>query len=208
MRPGVEVYMAKKSKKGVLGTIIFILLLGAVVAGFYMMVTRDKEGKLEADVEVSDYSMLMRNDLSKQYPQTVREVVKYFCRIIKCANNEELSDDQMEKLVDMLRILYSDELLEQNPREAMLRYIRGDISAFKEDGRSISTYGIDDTNDIVVEKKTKPAKATVHMYFTVKNDKEGLKRYYWDVLLYESSENVWKILGWRENNEGSGGSDE
>ncbi len=195
--------MAGKKKAGIGGTIVVVAVMAALIIGFYLMLTRDKrEGKFEADVDVTEASSLLARDLGKNYPQTAREVVKYYCRITKSLYSEELTDRQIEQLVDMLRLLYSDELLKQNPRDNMLDFVKGDIQKYKKNKRTINSYSIDDSGDIVYIRTTKPAKATVNIYFTIK---EGayFERAFEEVKLYEESENVWKILGWQESTDTS-----
>ena len=193
----------KKSKVGIGGTLFIVLVVGALIVGLYLMITRDKkDGKLEADVEVTEYSSLKQRNLSLQYPQTAREVVRFYCRITKCLYNEDLTDSQVEDLVDMLRVLYSDELLAENPREDMIWLVKGDIKNYKSAGKIINSYSIDDSGDIVYVRTTKPAKASVNIYFTIKEG-AAFERAYEEILLVESSENVWKILGWRQSDDTS-----
>ena len=193
----------KKSKMGLGGTIVFVILFAAVVVGIYLMITREKnDGKLESNVEVTEYSSLKQRNMVTNYPQTAREVVKLYCRITKCLYNEDLSDSQIEDLVDMLRMLYSTELLEENPREDMIGLVKGDIQNYKKFERTINSYSIDDSGDIVYVRTTKPAKATVNMYFTIKAG-GAFERAYEEILLVEQDENIWKILGWRQSDDTS-----
>ncbi|MBR4725389.1 MAG: hypothetical protein IK071_06360 [Lachnospiraceae bacterium] len=193
----------KKSKLGLGGTIVLLVLFAALVVGLYLMLTRDKdEGKLEADVDVSEYSTLKQRSLVTNYPQTAREVVKMYCRITKCLYNEDLTESQIEDLVDMLRMLYSEELLAENPREDMIGLVKGDIQSYKKFERTINSYSIDDSGDIVYVRTTKPAKASVNIYFTIKAG-SAFERAYEEILLVEQAENVWKILGWRQSDDTS-----
>lgn len=193
----------KKSKLGIGGTIVLLVLFAALVVGLYLMLTRDKdEGKLEADVDVSEYSTLKQRSLVTNYPQTAREVVKMYCRITKCLYNEDLTESQIEDLVDMLRMLYSEELLAENPREDMIGLVKGDIQSYKKFERTINSYSIDDSGDIVYVRTTKPAKASVNIYFTIKAG-SAFERAYEEILLVEQAENVWKILGWRQSDDTS-----
>ena len=193
----------KKSKMGIGGTIVMVILFVIVVVGIYLMITRTKnEGKLESNVDITEYSTLKQRNLITNYPQTAREVVKLYCRITKCLYNEELSDSQIEELVDMLRMLYSSELLDENPREDMIGLVKGDIQSYKKFERTINSYSIDDSGDIVYVRTTKPAKATVNMYFTIKAG-SAFERAYEEILLVEENENIWKILGWRQSEDTS-----
>lgn len=193
----------KQSKIGIGGTIFIVAIVASLIVGLYMVITRNRDsGKLEPDVDVTEYSSLKQRNLVQNYPQTAREVVKMYCRITKCLYNEELSDSQTEDLVDMLRLLYSDELLDQNPRMDMIGLVKGDIANYKKAGRSINSYSIDDSADIVYVRTTQPAKASVNMYFTLKEG-AGFNRAYEEILLVEAEENVWKILGWRASDDTS-----
>ena len=193
----------KKSKVGIGGTIFIVIVVAAVIVGLYMLITRNKDSdKLEANVAVTEYSSLKQRNLIQNYPQTAREVVKMYCRITKCLYNEDLSESQIEDLVDMLRILYSDELLDENPRNDMIGLVKGDIQNYKRLSRTINSYSIDDSGDIVYVRTTNPAKATVNMYFTIKEG-TGFNRAYEEILLVEVEGNVWKILGWRASEDTS-----
>ncbi|MCR5684758.1 MAG: hypothetical protein K6G81_04955 [Lachnospiraceae bacterium] len=195
--------MAKKKSNGIAGTIIALILMAAIIIGFYLMITRDKrEGKLEPNVEVSEASTLLARDLSKDYPQTPREVVKLYCRITKCLYNEELGDKQIEDMVGMLRELYSDELLAQNPADDMVGLVRGEIKHYQSSKMTINSYSIDDSGDIVYNRNIKPAQAVVNIYFTIKE--EGVfNRAYEEIMLVEAEPNKWKIMGWRESKDTS-----
>ena len=195
--------MSKSKSNGIAGTIIAVILMGSIIIGFYLMITRDKkDGKLEANVEVSEASTLLSRDLSKDYPQTPREVVKLYCRITKCLYNEDLSDSQIEDMVDLLRGLYSDELLAQNPRDDMVGLVRGEIKHYQSNGRVINSYSIDASGDIEYNRSLKPAQAVVDIYFTIKEGAE-FNRAYEEIMLIEAETNKWKIVGWRESKDTS-----
>ena len=219
----MEKRMDKQKRKSIGITVLVMVLIGVIAIGVFMTLTRDNsdpesksffgrifsmfaknsdESKLEADVDVSEYASLTQRDLTVNYPVTCREVVKYYCRITKCLYNDDLSDSQVEKLVDMLRLLYSDELLAENPRDDMVWLVKGDINTYKKAGRKINSYSIDDSGDIVYIRTTNPAKASVNIYFTIKEG-NGFNRAFEEILLVETSENVWKILGWRESDDTS-----
>ena len=118
--------MAQPKKKSSVGTTIVCIVFAAVlIVGVYLSLTRDRQkNAIEADAEVAEVTTLISRDLDKDYPATVREVMKYYCRITKCIYSEELSDSQMTKLVDKLRGLYSDDLLAQNDRTEMIGLVK------------------------------------------------------------------------------------
>lgn len=194
--------MAKADKKSSLvGTIIFVVLVAAVVIGIYMSVTRSKDSNaIEANVEVTEASTLISRDLKNNYPATVREVMKYYCRITQCLYSDELSDSEVEKLVDKIRELYSDELLKENDRDTMLGLARGEIKNYRSNKKTIQSYNVAESGEITYYRNETPARAVINIYFTIKEDNYYVRAYEEFVLVQDSNEN-WKILGWRLSEE-------
>ena len=63
--------MNKKKKSSPVGTIIFCVLLAAVIIGLYFMLTRKKEDtKNEIPVETSEADNLIKKDIDYDYPAT------------------------------------------------------------------------------------------------------------------------------------------
>lgn len=190
--------MAEKKKAGVGGTIFIVIMAAAVILGFYMMLTRNKDkGTLEADVDISEASTLIARDLKKDYPGTAREVMKLYCRITQCLYSDELSDDQIEDLVDQIRGLYSDELLAANNREEMIGLARGEIKHYRSNNMTINSYNVCESADIVYYRTSKPYRAVLNIYFTIKTE-DGFERAYEEfVLVEDETDGHWKIMGWR-----------
>lgn len=194
--------MAKKKKDiGVGGTIVFVVLLACVVVGIYLVITRqDRSGALEASAERTEAQTLIAKDLSKEYPQTLRETVKLYARITKCLYNDDLTEDDIDKLCSQLRMLYSDELLEANPEETMRAFLEGEIGNYHQHDKSIYSYTIDDASNIKYISDSAGKRGIIYMYFTVKEGK-GLSRAFEEMVLREDSDGHWKIIGWRSTDE-------
>ena len=194
--------MADKEKKtGVLGTVVFVILLAAVVIGVYLTLNRnDDNGKLEADVEISEVNTLMSRDLTTDYPATAREVMKLYCRITQCLYSEELEDDEIAALVDQIRALYADDLLAENDRDTMLGLARGEIKHYRSNNMVINSYNVAESAEIVYYRTSKPYRAVINIYFTVKQD-TAFTRAYEEFVLVEGDDGRWKILGWRQTEE-------
>ena len=190
--------MAKSTKKaGVGGTIVVVLIIAAFIVGLYMMLTRskDEKTKLEPNVKVSEATTLIDRDLKKDYPGTAREVMKFYCKITQCLYNNELSDSEIEKLVDQLRGIYSDELLEKNERDMMVGLVRGEIKHYRSNDMTINSYNIAESGEIVYDRTSVPQKCAVDIYLTTKSGNE-FYRSYETFYLYEDDDKHWKILGW------------
>ena len=131
--------MAQTKKKSSLGATIVGILFGAVfIVGIYLTVTRGRQqNAIEADAEVSEANTLISRDLEKDYPATVREVMKYYCRITKCLYSDGVSEVQLTELTDKLRELYSDDLLAANDRTEMIGLIKTEIKNYEKAGSKI-----------------------------------------------------------------------
>lgn len=189
----------KKKKSGIGGTIVFVLLVAAVIVGIYMSLTRDKnDGKLEANVEVTEVSTLLNKDIANDYPGTVREVMKLYCRITQCLYSGAVSDDEAGRLIDQIRLLYSDELLAQNDQNTMVGMALGEIKRYKAAGQTINSYSVAESGEIKYYREETPARAIINIYFTIKNDKDKtFDRAYEEFVLTEDENSHWKIVGWR-----------
>lgn len=188
-----------KKKSGIAGTIVFVALAALFVIGIYMSLTRNKnEGKLEADVQISEASNLIAKDLKNSYPGTAREVMKLYCRITQCLYSDDLSDKEIEDLIDQLRMLYADELLAENDRDTMIGLARGEIKHYNSNTMTINSYNVEESGEITYFRNENPPRALIDVYFTIKNDKaKSFERAYEEFVLIEDDNSHWKILGWR-----------
>lgn len=193
-----------KKKSGVAGTIVFVILAAMVIVGVYLSLTRDKNkgGKFEAEVSVSDAGNLIAKDLATNYPGTAREVMKMYCRITQSLYSDDLSDKEIEQLVDQVRMLYADELLAENDRDTMLGLVRGEIKHYNSNKLSINSYNVAESGEITYFRNETPPRAIVNIYFTIKNEKDkSFERAYEEFVLIQDDYSHWKILGWRQTEE-------
>ena len=191
--------MAQPKKKSSVGTTIVCILFAAVfIVGIYLSLTRDKQkNAIEADAEVTEVTTLISRDLEKDYPATVREVMKYYCRITKCIYSDELSDSQMTKLVDKLRALYSDDLLAKNDRTEMIGLVKTEIKNYKTAETKIQSYNVAESGEITYYRNETPQRALIDIYFTLKNKDGSFDRAYEEFVLIQDADSRWKIQGWR-----------
>ncbi len=189
--------MNKKKKSGPVGTIVFLVLLAAVIIGVYLKITGDKdEGTQEIPADVQEVDVLLKRDLIFDYPQTPREVLRFYCRITKCLYNEDLSDEQIKKLVQQVRMLYSDKLLENNSEEDQIALIKGDREKYSKDKKTIYSYTIDSANNTEYIETKEGKTALLKLYFTLRAG-ANMDRAYEIFSLVEDSEKRWKIAAWK-----------
>lgn len=200
--------------------LIAIILIGLVV-GYYMYLshrteeqkesqkteqtteedssdgTKERDGDEGYEQEISN---LITKDLEKQYPATPAAVLKFFGRIQVCYYNSGCPEEKIEKLADQARMLFSKELLEDNPRESYLTNLKGEIQRYKEKEITIVNYSVQDPEKI--EKKTidgiEYAEAEVTYYLQTKGAYSEIKEIY---VLKQNDDENWKIVGWTNVNE-------
>ncbi|MBQ3913122.1 MAG: hypothetical protein II694_09130 [Lachnospiraceae bacterium] len=192
--------MAHTKKKSSLGATIVGILFGAVfIVGIYLTVTRGRQqNAIEADAEVSEANTLISRDLEKDYPATVREVMKYYCRITKCLYSDGVSEVQLTELTDKLRELYSDDLLAANDRTEMIGLIKTEIKNYEKAGSKIQSYNVAESGEIKYYRNETPQRAIINIYFTIKQEKDNsFDRAYEEFVLVQDAKDRWKIMGWR-----------
>ena len=188
-----------KKKSGPLGTIIFMVLFAAVVIGIYFAITRGKNTDTkEIPAETSEADALIKKDLDWEYPATPREVLKLYCRITKCLYNDDLTDEQIKKLVSQVRNLYSFDLLENNAEDEQIAFIKGDRVEYKKDKKTIFSFAIDSASNIEYIDTKAGKTAVIKMYFTLKAG-ANMERSFEEFSLIQQDDGKWKIAAWRQS---------
>ncbi len=188
-----------KKKNGPLGTIIFMVLFAAVVIGIYFAITRGKNTDTkEIPAETSEADALIKKDLDWEYPATPREVLKLYCRITKCLYNDDLTDEQIKKLVSQVRNLYSFDLLENNAEDEQIAFIKGDRVEYKKDKKTIFSFAIDSASNIEYIDTKAGKTALIKMYFTIKAG-ANMDRSFEEFSLIQQDDGKWKIAAWRQS---------
>ena len=190
--------MSAKKKNGPVGTIVFMILFAAVVIGIYFAITRGKDNKSTKEIptEVSEADTLIKKDLDWEYPATPREVLKLYCRITKCLYNDDLTDEQIKKLVSQVRNLYSFDLLENNAEDEQIALIKGDRDEYKKEKKTIFNYAIDSANNIQYIDTNAGKTAVIKMNFTLKAG-ANMDRAFEEFSLIQEDSGRWKIAAWR-----------
>ncbi len=172
---------------GILVVIIIILLI-------YMDVSRrSSEEKAANNKSLTEAGKLLERDLNTNYPETPREVAKFYSSITKTLYSG-LGDDEVKALAKKILELYDEEFLQVNPEENYLKDLYSDIAAWNKADRKITNYLL--VNEEMEEKWEADGReyATVFVsYYILENGKASETRRY---LLRKSEEGKWKILGW------------
>lgn len=174
-------------------TIILILIVVGLVGTYAFLVSRVKDGA--ADAVMTPVQTALSRDLSKDYPSTVKEVVKYYTEIEKCLYNEECTEEELEQLGMQARRLYDEELLRNNEAEGYLVRLKAEIKTFREKGRRYAAISVAGSTSVDTFSEDGYEFARIHCGYTVSEKGQSYRegRVY---LLRRDEQRRWKIYGW------------
>lgn len=136
-----------KKDNSIRGILVIIVMALGVLAYFYVINNRVK--RVEDDVDkITPVQELLVRDLSTNYPATPKEVVKLYSEITRCFYGEEYSEEELMGLADMSRKLFDDELVANQDMESYVRSLKGEIAAYRQAKRIISSYSVSSSADV------------------------------------------------------------
>lgn len=178
-----------KKLRGILFAVICVVL----VVGCFYYVSHKETSAASEDVELTEVQKVITKDLSKNYPETPREVVKAYNRIISCFYNEEYTEDELYKLGDQARVLFDDELLQNNPRDEYFENLKEDIADYEENKRTLASTSVSSSNDVQYKTVDGDECAYVQASYFIKEG-SSYKRTYQMYVLRKDEDGCWKIL--------------
>ena len=182
-----------KGKKGM----IILALLICMLLCYYFYLSNKKEEIKEEHVEATHVQEVLLRDLSRNYPATPKEVVKYYGEITQCFYNEKYSEEQLQLLAERAMMLYDDELASYQSELDYINSLKSDIAAFKQDGIQISSYKVSSSVDVTY--KTIDGRECASLYCTFTMRRNGTLQPVEELfILRRDEEGHWKILGWKE----------
>lgn len=184
-----------RSKNAKILTMIAAIVLVVVIAYFNLVSSKDKHNKQEEEVKTPTAAQqLIDKDLKNNYPASVREVVKLACNITKEYYEEELSQDDLVKLSDQHRMLFDDELLEENIYSEYIERLQNEIEKYEKAQTKISGFDIVENKEIKYWYNNDKKCASIQVAFKVTGKEPGVV--YEKFILRQDSNEKWKILGW------------
>jgi len=186
-----------KRFKGTKGMILLVLIMCLIVGYYYYLSNREvpeKQVSEETETLTLAQEVLLRN-LETDYPQSPREVVKYFSEITKCFFNEELTEEEQKALGLKIREIYDEELVANQEEGEYLEALAADITNSKESKQLIVTYSPSSSLD--VETFTDDGYDWARLY-CIYGIKQGDLLYKSNIrfLLRKDEEGHYKIYGW------------
>lgn len=162
-----------------------------VLGGYYFFVKSSPS--VEDAAELTEVQKITTKMLEKDYPNTPREVVKLYNRIIKCFYNDTYTDEEFYALGDQARLLFDEELLENNPRDAYFSTLKSDIENYHEQQKVIMSTNVCDSNEVNFQTVDGAECAYVEASYFIEEGKK-YNRTYQTYVLRKDEQERWKIL--------------
>ena len=171
-----------------------VLALG-VLAYFYVINNRIKQ--VEDDVKkITPVQELLVQDLSTNYPNTPKEVVKLYSEITRCFYGEEYTEEELVKLAKMSRELFDDELVANQDEDSYIRSLRAEVALYRQQNRVISSFSVASSVDVEYYHYEDDEWAQLIAMYSIRTSgkvEPSKERY----LLRKDDNGHWKIFGFR-----------
>ncbi len=181
--------------KRITSIIVTILIIAIIASLFYLDFSQNKMKMKEASNKVlTEAEKLLARDMNTNYPETPRELAKYYSNITKLLFSG-LEDDEVEALAKRALELYDDEFLNNTPEQMYLKDLYSEIAAWNKAERKITNYLL--VNEDKAERWEKDGREYANIYvsyYTMGESKGSQTRNY---MMRKSEEGKWKILGWK-----------
>lgn len=188
--------MKGKKLAQLIGTLCLVV---AVVLGVFLTYNLREDDSVfsKEEEQNTEAQAILSKDIDRNYPATVREVVRLFSRISECYHNESISEEEFQSLVEMQRKLFDEEFLENNPLETFTNNLSAEIDAAKARKYQMVTWRVQKQSSVVTWKDGDNSFASIVASYTMSSKDNGYTKTYEEFLLREDEKGRWKIVGWR-----------
>ena len=190
----------ENTKSAILKSVLLVVFGALVVLGLYFLFTRDKGTSDEENYKLTVVDEITTTNLDKNYPASPKMVVELYSKIMQTLYKETYTDEQADKMLDVLSGIMDDELManQSNFKQSM----KNEVTERKNEDYGISVYSVlTKTPEIVTVEGRKMT--NIDCLYTLRKSSTRTLLYYEFILRQDDSGN-WKILGWttKESNEG------
>ena len=177
------------------GAFFLLLAIGCVLLAYYMMNARIEKSKPEDYVSMTATEQVLSRNLQINYPQTPKEVLKYYSEITRCFYNEEHTEEELYALAMKALELYDYDLANNKTLEEYLRDLKQEIQDFKAKNYAISSYATSSSTDVYYFKEDGRDFARLYCNYTIRTGTvmDTIEEVF---LLRMDLEGHWKIYGW------------
>lgn len=187
--------------KTVFRYVVMGIICGSLIVGYYYYLSHHLTSSEEvASESISELDRVLTQDFKANYPNSPREVVRWYNRIISLYYAQDLSKSELEALCDQAMLLMDVDLLAQNPRSTYIQNMRGEIMDYKARGRKIISTDVGDSAEVKTDVVNGEEVAYVTSYYLVTEGSDYNRSYQTYVLRMDQNRN-YKILGYEQTDE-------
>lgn len=178
---------------GTRGMIVLLLLL-CMLAGYYFYLSN--KGEKDEEVNATKVQEVLLRDLSRNYPATPKEVVRYYSEIMQCLYNEEYTEEELNQLAAKALAIYDSDLVAFQSEEYTNK-LRQDVADYKTRGVSVSSFKTSNSTDVEYFSKDGRQCAGIFCTYTLRlgTSLQAIEEVF---ILRKDEEGHWKIFGWDE----------
>ena len=176
-----------------------LCLVVTVVLGIFLALNLREDNSIFSKEEAknTEAQAILSKDIDRNYPATVREVVRLFSRISQCYHNQEISEEEFKALAELQRKLFDEEFLENNPMETFTNSLAAEIDVAKSKKYQMVTWRVQKQSSVKTWIDGENSFASIIASYTMNDKESGYTRTYEEFLLREDENGRWKIVGWR-----------
>lgn len=177
------------------GAFFLFLAAACVFLAYYLINLKIEKSKPEGYETLTVVQEVLSRDLARNYPQTPKEVIKYYSEITKCFYDEVYTEEELEALAMKAVEMYDSELAANKDKETYLQDLKKDIQEFKAKDWYISSYATSSSTDVYYFSEDGYDFARLYCSYNIRNGTvmQVLEEKF---LLRMDEEGHWKIYGW------------
>lgn len=179
------------------GVVIVALVCVVLLCGGFWLIKNHADSNSGDDVKLSQIQKITVRDLENNYPETPREVIKFYNQIIDVYYGGKYTDEEFDSLVSQARFVMDEELLANNPEQEYREAVRSDVANYKKRSRTIRQTNVCSTNEVIY--LTDPSNEDELAYVTASYFVKEKKKYdktYQKYVLRKDDQGRWKILNY------------
>lgn len=193
--------------KKIIGLIVVAVVCAGVICGaFYLTAQRSKNQAQNVET-LTEVQKIITKNLDTKYPETPREVIKLYNRIITAYYGETYTEEEFKQLADQAQKLMDEELLAQNQDDVYISKLSAEIKEYKEKKKKITQSSVCDSNSVKYVNDGDDKIAYVTSSYFIKEG-NSYQRTYQEYVLRKDANQDWKILVYYQIEGDSAGEDD
>ena len=183
------------SGSAIVKSIVLVALGALIVLGVYLVLTRSRKTATEENYVPSVVDEFTTINLDRNYPASSRKVVELYMKTMQALYKETYTEEQEQKMVELVKGLMDTELLMGNPN--FEKDIKDEVARKKKEDNSISNFEILQKREPDERKVDGRWMCQIDCIYYMRMGTQGTTTVdYVFILRRDEVTNNWKIYGW------------